>query len=591
MLRRTLLKLAALTGLSAALPRPARASSPAAPPARVVVVGAGPAGISAALELAERGVAVTLIEADAQVGGKVKGWTETLGAEAVDVEHGVHGWWHQYVHFKDLLRRADLHHRLNERDPKGTYRWAGGEMNANTRRGFRAFVGRFRAESKNLGYERFQRDLRAGLKYLQSLEPAVARATLGGRSVAQWHKDGAPLTLWRVFAEETSHSMYFVPPEQLDAAEFALGERFYFAESRDTVSVQWLRGNPQTELWEPLIARFKSLGGQVRLNARVSEVEVVDGRAVGVHLGKPSPGVHVAELPFGWTELPREGGEGSIFVRRDQDDRLTALSGRCTHAGCPLTLTPGEGFTCPCHGGRFDEEGQPLAGPPETPLRRLWADWGGDGVTIEGEPSAEFVPAEWVILALDAPGLRAVAGDILPAVKRLRTVPATVARFWLDRDLPEELGHAVIFTELPHISNGFLLHRLQDKARAWAEARGGGAVIELQAYKNMDPTLSREATLDLIEADLRAAWPELQGAQVLKRTLTVSNTFTSFHPGWHEGSLPVITTVPGLLLAGVHVTTDRVCAFMEKAVFTGRLAANEVLGALGLPMAKVLPSA
>ena len=80
MLRRTLLKLAALSGLSAALPRPARASSP--------------------------------------------------GADTVDVEHGVHGWWHQYVHFKDLLRRADLHHRLNERDPKGTYRWAGGEMNA-----------------------------------------------------------------------------------------------------------------------------------------------------------------------------------------------------------------------------------------------------------------------------------------------------------------------------------------------------------------------------------------------------------------------------------------------------------------------------
>ncbi len=45
---------------------------------RVVVVGAGIAGLAAATGLAERGVAVDLIERQAYLGGRVGGWTERL---------------------------------------------------------------------------------------------------------------------------------------------------------------------------------------------------------------------------------------------------------------------------------------------------------------------------------------------------------------------------------------------------------------------------------------------------------------------------------------------------------------------------------
>ena len=56
-----------------------------------------------------------------------------------------------------------------------------------------------------------------------------------------------------------------------------------------------------------------------------------------------------------------------------------ALSLVCTHLGCTVRHTcPGgrcqgsaQGFTCPCHGSRYDEAGRVLAGPAQKPLRSL----------------------------------------------------------------------------------------------------------------------------------------------------------------------------------------------------------------------------
>jgi len=49
---------------------------------------------------------------------------------------------------------------------------------------------------------------------------------------------------------------------------------------------------------------------------------------------------------------------------------LTALSLTCTHLGCTVEAE-GEGFACPCHGSRYDADGEVLAGPAREPLRRL----------------------------------------------------------------------------------------------------------------------------------------------------------------------------------------------------------------------------
>jgi Rieske Fe-S protein len=57
------------------------------------------------------------------------------------------------------------------------------------------------------------------------------------------------------------------------------------------------------------------------------------------------------------------------FVRNDGDGTFTAMSNTCMHLGCPVRSF-GTSFGCPCHGGQYDVEGRPTAGPPVRPLNR-----------------------------------------------------------------------------------------------------------------------------------------------------------------------------------------------------------------------------
>ncbi|MBO0874817.1 MAG: FAD-dependent oxidoreductase, partial [Pseudonocardia sp.] len=73
-----------------------------------VVVGGGVAGFSAAVVLAERGVRVTVLEAEDTVGGRLGAWPHRLpdGSEQV-VEHGFHAFFRQYYTWRAILRRVD----------------------------------------------------------------------------------------------------------------------------------------------------------------------------------------------------------------------------------------------------------------------------------------------------------------------------------------------------------------------------------------------------------------------------------------------------------------------------------------------------
>jgi cytochrome b6-f complex iron-sulfur subunit len=74
-------------------------------------------------------------------------------------------------------------------------------------------------------------------------------------------------------------------------------------------------------------------------------------------IGKPE------DFPSG-ARLPLETRRVCI-VR--EGDRLAAISTTCTHLGCIVARSE-TGFACPCHGSRFDQDGNVTGGPAPRPL-------------------------------------------------------------------------------------------------------------------------------------------------------------------------------------------------------------------------------
>ena len=50
-----------------------------------------------------------------------------------------------------------------------------------------------------------------------------------------------------------------------------------------------------------------------------------------------------------------------------EGDKVAAISTTCTHLGCIVAISD-TGFACPCHGSRYDQDGNVTGGPAPKPL-------------------------------------------------------------------------------------------------------------------------------------------------------------------------------------------------------------------------------
>jgi Rieske Fe-S protein len=89
--------------------------------------------------------------------------------------------------------------------------------------------------------------------------------------------------------------------------------------------------------------------------------------------GLPDDGFGMFSYEFmvkdGWLVLPQRG---FVWARGGADRKIKVFSSTCTHLACNVIWqSETNTFECPCHSGRFDADGRPLAGPPTRPLKEL----------------------------------------------------------------------------------------------------------------------------------------------------------------------------------------------------------------------------
>ena len=62
-------------------------------------------------------------------------------------------------------------------------------------------------------------------------------------------------------------------------------------------------------------------------------------------------------------------GSDRVLVLKDKDQKLRAMSAKCTHEGCTVQFVKSDGIVwCACHNGKFALDGRVISGPPPRPL-------------------------------------------------------------------------------------------------------------------------------------------------------------------------------------------------------------------------------
>lgn len=254
---------------------------------KVVVVGAGWAGLGATHHLAKQGYDVTLLEASPQAGGLVAGW-KTPGGRSV--EAGIHGFWYPYQNIFSLVRELRLDPftpwtRSAQYSPEGLV----------VESPIFQDLPRLPMPLGTFVYTQFKRlplsDRLSALPLLYAVidfdnseeawrryDCITARELFKqyGVSARLYHEAFNPMLLVGLFA----------PGEQCSAAA-ALGMLYYFILAHQPdFDVVWCRGTVGDRIFNPWIETIENSGGKVLTDKRVTDLKLDEtGQATAVICG------------------------------------------------------------------------------------------------------------------------------------------------------------------------------------------------------------------------------------------------------------------------------------------------------------------
>ncbi len=559
-------------------------------PKKVVVIGGGLAGMAASYELLKRGFAVTLVERATNLGGRLTGWDVDVNGETMATEHGFHGFFNQYYNLHGLLDELGVRGNFKPvKDYPILFKDKPTESFTNTTTIFPFNLLAVINQSKSVSILDFN-DPSSKVYELMRYDPKETFARfddLDFKSFCRTVNQPMVDTIIEPFAHTSFNQFH-----QYSTAEGIKFFHFFFLGNPNGMGYDQTIDDAMTSLVTPLTQRLIALGGKVMTGVEVQRIIENEGKIIQVVLKRPGEAqmqehrVPAADVGMNWTPFWGNSKTDLYYVKRNEQGEFQAVSGRCTHMGCPVGLdTTTGGFACPCHGAKYDAQGVPTSGPTKMPLNAMTTAVHGTELTLTAAVNTTELDADYVVMACDVPGIKAIVAqsalsqpDLVASVEQLGVAdPYIVWRIWLDRaiqplDVPFYTTSGYQFTDSIAIYS-----QLQPQFVDWAQ-RHQGAVIELHAYAVEPENVLPEAEIKrIMREELDLLIPELKGAGIVYDIYTMQQNFPRWAPGDHANRPGVKTPIPNLFLAGDFLRLDIPANLMEAATMTGRMAANEVL--------------
>ncbi len=266
-------------------PAPAQVPDPGVE-RRVVVVGGGIAGLTAALGLAERGVRVTVVERAEHLGGRVRSWPVTLpDGGSGQMSRGFHAFFRQYYNLRAVLRRTDpTLARLRPLPDYPLVRAGGGaDSFARIPRTPPWNLAAFVARSPSFDLAGLAAvDVDAALGLLDVDFPSTYSA-LDGVSAAEVLDRLRFPEQARHLALEVFARSFFADPREFSGAELVAMFHMYFVGSAEGLLFDVPRDDYDSTLWRPLADHLTRLGVSVLTGREVTRVEPGPDRLVVTH--------------------------------------------------------------------------------------------------------------------------------------------------------------------------------------------------------------------------------------------------------------------------------------------------------------------
>lgn len=294
------LEAAALSAYMRDSPRPEK-------PLRVVIAGAGLAGLSTAKYIADAGHIPILLEARDVLGGKVAAWKDKDGDW---YETGLHIFFGAYPNMQNLFGELGINDRLQWKEHSMIFAMPNkpGEFSRFDFPEIPAPLNGIWAILKNNEMLTFPEKVRFAIGLL----PAI----VGGQSyveaqdsltVREWMlKQGVPERVNDEVFIAMSKALNFIDPDDLSMQCVLIALNRFLQETHGS-KMAFLDGAPPERLCKPIVEHFSALGGEVRLNARLKEIVLNEDNTVKHYLlsdGTTVEGdVYVSAMPVDIVKL------------------------------------------------------------------------------------------------------------------------------------------------------------------------------------------------------------------------------------------------------------------------------------------------